>query len=126
MIMALTAAQSGLTVEERLTSRSCRDLLLVVLDTATPRLSSVRRAAWSGRSISRRRATPAATKSARRCPNLWYRRPHAFMGREHHPHNFLLRRDGDRILSRSGNAFGDQRLDQTDKASMSSCWCIGT
>jgi hypothetical protein len=32
--------------------------------------------------------------------NLWYGRPYRFMGRQHHPHNFLLERDGETIKAR--------------------------
>ena len=32
--------------------------------------------------------------------NLWYGRGTAFLGRQHHPHNFLLERDGAQIKAR--------------------------
>jgi hypothetical protein len=31
---------------------------------------------------------------------LWYGRPHAFMGRQHHPNNFIITRDGEMLRAK--------------------------
>jgi hypothetical protein len=41
---------------------------------------------------------------------VWYGRPHAFLGRQHHPHNFLLIREGDDVRARV--QWSVTRLDQ--------------
>jgi hypothetical protein len=42
---------------------------------------------------------------------LWYGRPHAFMGRQHHPHNFLIERGGEFISAKV--YWSVTRLEQT-------------
>ncbi len=41
---------------------------------------------------------------------LWYGRPHRYMGRQHHPHNFLLQREGAGVRARV--QWSVTRLDQ--------------
>ncbi len=110
---AILAAQSGLTVEERLDIQELFANYCWSLNTgdADGYVECFARDGWLEHFPPKRYTGREEIRAM--LPNLWYGRPHAFMGRQHHPHNFLMERaDGELVLAKVQASV--TRLDQTN------------
>ena len=98
--MTMIASQSGLTVEERLDIQElfanyCWSLNI---GDAEGYVECFARDGWLEHFAPKRWV--GRDEIRQMLPGIWYGRQFAFLGRQHHPHNFLMEREGDQIRAK--------------------------
>jgi len=98
--MTILAAQSGLSVEERLDVQElfANYCWALNIGDADSYVECFAREGWLEHFPPKRWI--GRIEIRRMLDGVWYRRQFSFLGRQHHPHNFLLQREGDLVRAK--------------------------